>query len=147
MTDQIIHGRRCSYLNGWSSLGWEPKRNKGFRKSFIKFIFPWFQRMSGILTGKEVSGVENYLNKDRGQEKTPWHVWETAKGDSPLNPRIPVGTVSPHRSKVSAARMKKSYSFKIYKGEIYTNYVTLVGVTLVGSFWRLATIWKNSQTA
>ena len=112
MTDQIIHGRRCSYLNGWSSLGWEHKRNEGFRKSFIKkFIFPWFQRMSGILTDKEVSGVENCLNKDRGQEKTPWHVWETAKGDSPLNPCIPVGTVSPHRSKVSAAGVKKILFF------------------------------------
>lgn len=146
MTDQTIHGRRCSYLNGWSSLGWEHKRKDGFRKSFTKkSTFPWSQRMSGILTDKEVSGVENCLSKGRGQEKTPWHVWETAKGDSPLNPCIPVGTVSPHRSKVSAAGVKKSYSFKIYKGEIYTNYITC-GQS-VGNFWRLATIWKNSQTA
>lgn len=60
---------------------------------------------------KRCVGVENCLSKGRGQEKTPWHLCERAKGDSTLNPCIPVGTVSPHRSKVSAAGLKKSRSF------------------------------------
>ena len=91
---------------------------------------------------KRCLGVKNCLSKGRGQEKTPWHVWETAKGDSTLNPCIPVGTVSAHRPKVSAAGVETSHSFEIYKVEIYPNYITW---STGGKFWRFATIWKNSR--